>query len=45
MVIVDETANPSKTALIAQLIHEHQEEPGSSTTVNPLDESESFQQL
>lgn len=45
MVIADEVANPSKTALIAQLIHERREEPEAGTIVNPFDESESFQQL
>lgn len=44
MVTMDEVANPSKTALIAQLAHEHAEEHGGPQE-NPLDESETFQQL
>lgn len=45
MVTVDEVTNPSKIALITQLIRERQEEPEAGITGNPLDESESFQQL
>ncbi|KAH0614003.1 uncharacterized protein H6S33_005889 [Morchella sextelata] len=44
MVTIDEVANPSKTALIAQLAHERAEEHGGPQE-NPLDESETFQQL
>jgi hypothetical protein len=45
MVTADKAANPSKTTLIKQLVHERQEEREAGITVNPLDESESFQQL
>jgi hypothetical protein len=45
MVTIDEAANRSKTALIAQLVHEGREEREAGITANPLDESEPFQQL